>query len=90
MFKLLGMLFLVMVLFFVVFVLLVVFKVRSTLRNLLNGKGQYQSWQEDVQFHFHQGGASARREPREPEGMVIDVEAQSRSDTPDGDRRKLQ
>lgn len=68
MLKLLGMFFLFLLLFFVVFVLCIAYRVRTTLRTLLKNR--------DIQGNAN--ATTGTYSSREPEGMVIDVEAQKR------------
>lgn len=68
MLKLFGMFFLFLILFFVVFALCIVYRLRTTLRSLLKSRDM----QEDMY------GMTRTHSNREPEGMVIDVEAEKR------------
>lgn len=74
MLKLLGMIFLVLILFFVVFVICVVYKVRATLKTVL-GNPNLQHPQEGPVFRTSGSKASGQASD-----MVIDVEAERKSD----------
>lgn len=72
MLKFLGVIFLVLILFFVVFVICVVYKVRATLKKVLGDPNLQHTGEEDVirtSRSYSTGDAS---------GMVIDVEAESK------------
>lgn len=67
MLKLFGMFFLFLILFFVVFVLCLAYRIRATLRSVLINK--------DMRSN---DGATRPYSQHEPKGMVIDVEAKKR------------
>lgn len=71
MLKFLGMIFLVLLLFFGVFTAFAVYKVRKTLKTLLDTQARP---------HNPAGAPGPRRDLDEAGGMVIDVEAESKSD----------
>lgn len=66
--KLFGMFFLFLILFFVIIVLLIAFRIRATLRSVLNKTDMQAKHTDTTKAYSH----------HDQEGMIIDVEAEKR------------